>query len=427
MSENRLIETITYPSLSMKKVEIATSRVVDSGKTQLSINSRYMIHFSLSTNLANFDSAYRIILRFRQANQNNDDVYLARSTEGYLNTPDVDLFNYVVEGSTVYREVDITSYFVKENTAKYFAILCDTDLLLYTSTASNGYKPELRIEKISEDDLLPHQAELEGSISNDLYKVNLRSGKLYYDKHLLSVQSQNSVMNLSMSYSVANRNLKTIKTGYNTGLGRGFKFNYQQLLYANGNEYIYVDGQYKLHTFKLADNLSVNDETKVYYDASGTYVILEKLSDGFKMINQHQELEFDVSGKLIKNSIRKSSSCTIVEQIEYDSLNRITKITSGNEYINISYTSTCVTITGSNSQTVSISISNSNIDSITNTNGVETLYEYKREDSAPISTFALSLATYILESVSEGNKKIKFSYYNTYKIESVKSYYNNNL
>ena len=438
MSNTRLVESITYPVLNMVKVDMNTAKVVESKRTQLDINSKYMIHFRLDVFLSNFDNAHRLILRFRQDGDNKQPVYLVRSTEGYLNYNDVKQLYYVEEGNTIYREVDITGYFTNDSTAKYFAITSEIGLSLYTSSAPTGYCPELRMEKIGENDFLPNQAELDGNVGNDNYKINLRSGKLYYDKHLLSVETTDSIINLSMSYSMAAKNTTVIKYGYETGLGRGFKFNYQQIVYESGNNYIYVDGQYKLHTFKLADNLSVDGGTKVYYDTCGNYTILEKLSTGFKIISKNQELVFDTSGKLVKNRIKRTNNHTYEEVIEYDSSNRITKISSGQDYIQIDYGTEIenadgsilqvVTLTGSNSQVVTITLLDSNIVSVENTNGIVTTYAYDTTSlSLNFSTFIVSPKVYVLSNISERNNKIKFNYTDTFKVENVKKYYNNNL
>ena len=439
MSKIRIIENITYPSLSMEKVEKNTSIVVDSNNTKLSIGANHMIHLSLSTTLASFDNSHRMILRFRQANNNTDDVDFNVSTERYIHSHKDTVLKYVVENGIVYREVDITRFFSNENKKKYFSITSPTDLTLYTSTASSGYKPELRVVKIAENDFLQHQAEIEGTIRNDNYKVNLRSGKLYYGKHLLSVETTDSVMSLCMNYNIANRNVTNIKSGYQTGLGYGFKFNYQQLVYTTGSNYIFVDGEYKLHTFKLADNLSDSSAEKVYYDTSGSYMILEKLSTGYKIIKQNQTLEFDSAGKLTKISIQTSENNTYEEMIEYDSSNRINRIFSGTNEIIISYGSVVtktdrsqeqkITITGSNSQSVIITLIDSNLTSVTNVNGLITVYEH--ETVSAQSTYAirplLPLSTRLLKSVTEGNDKVEFDFYDSYKMKLLSRYYNGNL
>ena len=438
MSNTRLVESVTYPTLDMVKVDLNTAKVVESEKTQLDIYSKYMIHFNLSVNLSNFDNAHKVILRFRQIGENRQHVYLVRSTDKYINMYDYKALNYVQEGNTIYREVDVTGYFTNDSSTKYFAIVSDIGFAVYTCLAPTGYCPELRLEKIAENDFLPNQAELDGNVGNDRYKVNLRSGKLYYDKHLLSVETKDSIINLSMSYSMDDKNATAIKYGYKTGLGRGFKFNYQQIVYESGNNCIYVDGQYKLHTFKLADNLSVDDGTKVYYDTCGNYSILEKISTGYKIISKNQELVFDSSGRLVKNRIKRTNNHTYEEVIEYGDSNKITKISSGQDYIQVDYGEEIenedgsilqtVTLMGSNSQTVTITLMDSNITSITNTNGIVTTYDYlEKSPSLEFSAYIVSFKVFVLGAISEGNNKIQFDYTESFKTSLVKRYYNNNL
>ena len=430
MSENRLIKTTEYPTLGMVEVDTRTFNVTKSSGTTMTADDHHMIHFSIETMLESMENVQRVILRFRQGNVNNDNVYLRLSTDKFFNSNEISYMDLVEEDNITYREVDLTDYFTCESKLRYFSILCSSSLILYTSAASTGYCPKLIFEKIKKSDFIPNQAELTGSVGEDRYKVNLCSGKLYYDKHLISVKTKGSMMNLSMSYKMESRNSNTIKTGFETGLGKGFKFNYQQLIYQSGTNYIYIDEQYKLHTFKLADNLN-GSGSHIYYDINGGYLVLEKLTSGYKITQGFQVLEFDNNGRLTKNLLKKANSHVYVEEIEYDSSNRITKIKSGVDSIQIQYDDNNVTIIGSDSQTVSINSDGGLITSVVNSNGLVTEYQYKTQNGILLSSdnarIIPSLSFSTLNSVMEANNKLFIVYYDSYKVAELKKYYNDKL
>lgn len=58
---------------------------------------------------------------------------------------------------------------------------------MYTSLAATEYKPQLRICNIESNDLIKNKIYLEGSIKEDNYKVKIRTGKMYYDKELMTL------------------------------------------------------------------------------------------------------------------------------------------------------------------------------------------------------------------------------------------------
>jgi hypothetical protein len=426
MIETRIEETTSNPSLGMKKVHKSTLAVSGSGSTSLVANSTYMIHFSLDIPTNNYDSVYKIKLRFRQLNTNTYDAYLYDSTDAYITTGWYKKFDYRQIGSVVYREIDLTGYFKHcTGQTKYFSIKCDSELSLYTDSASTGYKPELVVEKIQSNDLLKHQVVLDGGVGDDQYKVNIRSGKLFYNKYLLGIKTTKSEISLGISYNIENRKMTTLGTSINTGLGKGFKFNYQQYVYPSGTNYIYIDSEYVYHTYTLANNLNSSSSKKVYYDVSGNYSVLEILSNGYKITSGNKVLTFNSTGLLTQISIQIDSDTSYVETITYDSSNRISKVTSGSSSLGFTYNSGNVVVTASDSRKVTIYIdSNTLISSITNVNGINTGYNY--EEVGMLARAIIDMKQYFLNTITEGKKKVKFEYSENNKVLSIINYYNNN-
>ena len=435
MNNNLMIETSTYPSLSMKKVHINTAKVISSSGTTQNADENHMIHFSLQVNLSSYESEQKVYLRFRQSNTNINEALLYLSNDKYFNGYEFAYLNCVMDGTAIYREVDITKFFIDDSELKYFSIECPTGLILYTSDAATGYKPELRIEKLEANDLLPHQSEISGSVGDDQYKINLRNGKLYYDKNLLSVKTKGSSIDLAISYRPEKKETNLVTGNIYTGLGYGFKFNYQQLVYSSGSNYIYVDGNYKFHTFKLASNLVSSSANKIYCDQSGSYAILEKLTSGYIIKKDNQTLEFDSSGRLVKVSIQRTENETYEEVIEYNTSHKITKISSGEAFININYSTGLTEITASDGQTVSIASTNNRIRSITNPNGLITTYDYyeeiiESELILPLQTYALANRKkyiYTLNTIYDRKNKVVINYNSLYKVIGLEKHFNDKL
>ena len=428
MSEIKIIESVTYPSLSMKTVHKNTHQA-QTGQTITTANTNYMIHFCVSPSTSNYDGVYKLRLRFRQSNNSRCDAYVVESTSGYLNFGVEEPLDYSVEGNVIYREVDLTSYFSKQSQARYFSIITNQEISLYTSDASTGYKPELQLCKIEDDDLLEHQVNLDGSIYNDQYQVNVRSGKMYYDRSLMNVKTAIASINLSMSYNLNSKNSNTIRTGIYSGLGKGFKLNYQQIVYQNGSEYIYIDDKYLKHRFVLANNMNASSTNKVYYDKSGTYAILELTSTGYRIQKGNITLLFNTNGMLTKISKELSNGGIYEENITHDSSKRVTRIESSNYYINIAYQSNLITITSDDGRVVYIRMSNDLVSQITDEIGHITNYEYDEYTlgggSSILGRAIVDKPLYTLNQISTDSKSIKFEYTKSYKIDKVINYYNN--
>ena len=229
----KLIENITKPSLNMKMVYRNSPTVANTNQTISTANSTYMIHFCLAPSIFQYDGIHEMRLRFKQSGTTQAAAKIVLSTDAYINQSWEKPLDYVVEGSEVYREVDLAEFFGGSTEEKYFSIICNQELKLYTSLAATEYKPQLRICKIESNDLIKNQIYLEGSIKEDNYKVNIRTGKMYYDKELISAKTSNSEIVLGISYNIENNNELTLNSSVNTGLGKGFKFNYQQIVYQN--------------------------------------------------------------------------------------------------------------------------------------------------------------------------------------------------
>ena len=116
------------------------------------------------------------------------------------------------------------------------------------------------------------QTYVDGSIADaGYYRVNVRTGKIDFTVTVFSANGNRLPMKLALTYNKSIRNV----TKY---LRDGWKFNYEQYVYASGNNLIYLDGKSREHTFKKLTATGAE-----YYDTEHTGLILTVVSGGYKI------------------------------------------------------------------------------------------------------------------------------------------------
>ena len=141
-----------------------------------------------------------------------------------------------------------------------------------------------------------NQTELSYSCGAGNAKVNLYTGRLFFEHPEISIGLK--TYNLTLSH-IYNSQLE-LPVGINTYVGNQWKLNIQQYLYQEGLDYCYIDGGGQCITFK---QLTGN----IYYDTSGLGLKLYKYSDyseiqdtsGGKMIFENNRLVKTISGENI--------------------------------------------------------------------------------------------------------------------------------
>ena len=98
------------------------------------------------------------------------------------------------------------------------------------------------------------------------YRVNTRTGRPDFAKNLFSPGGERMPMSVGLSF------WQYAESGnYSTGLPSGWKFGFQQYVYASGSDYHYIDGDYRLHVFRpLGDGR--------YYDSEHTGLVFDPSS-----------------------------------------------------------------------------------------------------------------------------------------------------
>ena len=400
----------TTPSLSMEVVNKTTLAVVSrTDLTKAEATRREKICFTLTPSIEDYETAYKIKLRFRQVNISTSSGIVYETDENRRELTWNQPLDYVVIDGVVYREVDLTMAFKGEYKRKYFSIQT-IGPNLYTSEAGTNYRPELIVEFIPDNDLIKHQVSIDGSLKDDVFNVNIRNGKLLYKKNLMDVKTSVSTISLDMMYHSNHKTKTTFGNGINTGLGKGFKFNYHQQVYKVGDEYVYIDSDYAKHTFVLGTNVG-NSNTILYFDKEGTYTTLEVTETGVIIENKTTKLHFNSIG-LLKKITRNLSVDTVYEEtLEYDTNNRLTKISSGTNFINISYSTDHIDVTSNDNRCVVINLSNNYVDNIVDECGKVLRYTYDNE----------------LKEIIFGNNKYEFIYNKSNKVINIYKKYNENI
>ena len=281
-------------SLNMTSRNINTFALNGNGD-KVYANSQNMIHFKLDLSEYKYASFYKVKLRFKQSNSSTAEASLAEATEYGMHSSNARDVKSVVEGSTYYREVDVTSFYTDENLVKYFAILCEnSELGLYTD--SSTYSPEVTIEYICDEESTVNQKYVEGTAGRALnYAVNIRSGRPIFTKGLLENETTVIPLILGLFYDPLNSGVSKYM------MPKGWNFSYNQMVYREFLEYKYIDGSGLLHTFETATSAVGN--SNVYFDSSGSGLIL-KVNDDEIIIDDgyNNYLHFNINrgnGRLI--------------------------------------------------------------------------------------------------------------------------------
>ena len=92
--------------------------------------------------------------------------------------------------------------------------------------------------------------------------MNTRTGRFELSREIINLGGDRMPLNLSITY-----NPYAMPNGFENAFGY-WKFNVEQYVKMIGNDYIYIDGAYKTHTFKQAGN------SGIYYDTGHTGLTL---------------------------------------------------------------------------------------------------------------------------------------------------------
>lgn len=238
--------------------------------------------------------------------------------------------------------------------------------------------------------------------------INNYNGNLISAFDVISTIGGKFPSNIIMYY-----NTNDVVLNNNYGYGLGYKLNYHQTIKEvtiDEIEYLeYLDGDGTLHYFRKN-----NDDNK-YYDEDNLHLVIEKINNLYKMTNKYSDsLEFSIVNNVgYLTKITNSSNDTNI--IEYDSSNRIIKVTdANNSQINISYDTNKITFS-TTSKTVTINCNNDYQMTSLVKDGYTTSISYNN----------LKLLEYITDINS---LKKKYEYYDTipYRLKKVTEYGLNN-
>ena len=324
--------------------------------------------------------------------------------------------NYGVYGSgeNNYCEVELVGYcneaFLGE---EYFSLYFIMPKTIYTASAEEAYQPQLIIEYIDDKESILNQKTAGGSVAQALnYGVNVRTGRPTFTKSLLNINTTVLPINLGLYFDP----LKATETDFY--MPKGWRFNYQQRVIQNGEEYEYIDGSGLRHRFKASYNNS-----NVFFDIAGTGLILTKSNSTFTMDDGYkQTLTFDRYGRLTK-IIKLIGSNQYGLQFSY--LSTFDNISAISEYRKTS-SATAATIT----QKVAITYENSYTMKITSTGfptitiSSDTNNQMIRimEEDSRVSTYTYNSASLLASATSDNGEKTLFTYDANNRVKTVNDY-----
>ncbi len=295
----------------------------------------------------------------------------------------------------------------------FFACLFLSDITIYTDSAAKTYRPQLIVEYIDDKESILNQKTVGGSVGRALnYNVNVRTGRPIFTKSLLNINTTVLPINLSLYFDP----LKATEIDFY--MPKGWRFNYQQRVIKNGEEYEYIDGSGLRHRFKTSYNNS-----DVFFDIAGTGLILTKSSSTFTIDNGYkQTLIFDRYGRLTK-IIKTIGSNQYGLQFSY--LSTFDNISTIHEYrkpsgattetltqkVTITYESSCtMKITSYGFPTITISSDSNN-----------QMIRIMEEDSR-VSTYTYDSASLLTSATFDNGEKTLFTYDACNRVKTINDY-----
>ena len=298
----------------------------------------------------------------------NDGCFSDLSVKSLINNGDYFSVNKQIDTvATYYDEYASQSYsyfnVIKEmckspNEEHYFSIGLGDNvsgyLELYTQNHIYlSYRPILIIDYFEYDPFSEGKTYVRENLENIAIYADTLSGKVNVSQKIASTITEKMPVNLTVDYSIDSFDTDSI-FDIATGLGKGWKFNYNQYLKQDGQNYVYIDGNNAKHIFKPST------QSGLYYDAGGTGLILK--TGTVNEITDEIGMSLFFSSNVL-TEIRKTTKryplTTVNQRLTYDQNQRLTSITDGaNQTVAIEYSDDGVKITNFDGQVVQISINN---------------------------------------------------------------------
>lgn len=131
------------------------------------------------------------------------------------------------------------------------------------------------------------------------YKINRRDGKLEFSKTLFALEGERLPMALRLAY------VQDLPAGVVTLIGGKWKFNYEQFVYAEGNGYVYIDGQGKRHDFVRLDG-----SAQEYYDTFFSGLLLRTEGGTVTTTDERTVTLTFTAGKLTKIQEKRGATAS---------------------------------------------------------------------------------------------------------------------
>lgn len=403
-----------FVSVSYELINYNTLQPITHSGNYAEVNNSQFIFLKVHSLLTGFDKRVnRIILTFKQYTHLNYQVYLKVSNSAHLLSSTQIPLNKKTSNNIIYYEADITDIVVSSPTEEhYFAITTSSSMSFYVN---GNNKPDASIISYSVktgnyspyffDRLKTYQ------LRNYSLKVDLFSLVPVHVFNLFDYSDELVSFNLSLVNDFTHKDTSNITQTISTGFPKGFKLNIQQYIYSSGNRtYTYIDENYCSHVFKKCTN--DNDTFTHFVDSNGSYLILEVISNGYKIYSLDGNVKtFSSSGLLLNETIKNGSNTSIISY-SYNSNLLISVSINNQSFISITYSSSSITISipGNSSITLNFN-SGSLLTSIVDQENATYQIEY---DSGVAG---------LIESVSvTNNKKLSLSFNDNLMVETVSLY-----
>ncbi len=403
-----------FVSVSYELINYNTLQPITHSGNYVEVNNSQFIFLKVHSLLTGFDKRVnKILLTFKQYTNLNYQVYLNVSNTGhFISNTQIPLRKYTSNNLVCY-EADITDIVVSSPTEEhYFAITTSSSMSFFVNGTN---KPDASIVSYSvkTGNYSPYFFDRLKSYQLRNYSLNVDLFSLvpFHIFNLFDYSDELVGFNLSLVNDFIHKDTSNITQTIGTGFPKGFKLNIQQYIYSSGTrEFTYIDENYFFHVFKKCTN--DNDTFTYFVDSSGSYLILEVISNGYKIYSLDGNVKtFSSSGFLINETIKNGSNTSTISYSYISNL--LTSVSINNQsFVSITYSTSSITISLPSNSSITLNFnSGSLLTSIVDQENVVYQLEYDGNVAG------------LIESVSvTNNKKLSLSFNDNLMIETVSLY-----
>ena len=325
-------------------------------------------------------SSFKIYLK--EGREEDGGTYYLHKHEDIGNDSAIKALQHNVQiNGVAYTLVDLTDVILPDKTT-------DNVFYIYPQTAAPGYCYRefyssdilLEIDYIPAKEIDKNQFCIQNAMGGaGNYSVNAFTGKFTYVKPLFALPDERFPIETFLAF---NGDCKMPENCHRFS-DRYWKLNFQQYVYGDGEDYIYVDDYYRYHRFKKL-------KTALYYDTEGTGLLLKEQAGSLLITDDRSyELLFE-NGRLVKIIDRRGTTPAQLT-VAYAEDGSLEKITDGSlNTVSVKNIGNSMTLTKPDGKSVSFTFLEGQLQTVSDEGGDFVTYTYQYKQKRAYLTFISS-------------------------------------